>query len=114
MRFDWFQEVNAEVRRVCVDQCIHFYEITVGPHHVQYHVSRDGYVSKAYHKVQAERLEECVKRLEAAFKEASKDAPKRAARAPGLQVVEVAMSPGDGFWAPYLVVRVNETGIGRW
>lgn len=110
MRFDWFQEVNTEVRRVCADQCIHFYEITVGPHHVQYHVSRDGYVSAAYHKVQAERLEECVKKLEAALK----GAPKKADRAPGLQVVEVAMSPGDGFWAPYLMVRVNETGIGLW
>jgi hypothetical protein len=77
-------------------------------------VSRDGYVSTAYHKVQAARLEECVKRLEAAFEESPKDASKKVTKAPDLQIVEVAMSPGDGFWAPYLMVRVNETGIGLW
>lgn len=107
MRFDWFQKVDAEVQRVCAEQCIHFYEITVGPHHVQYHVSRDGFISNAYRKVQAERLEECVKRLGAAFKVKDK-------KTPDLRVLEVMMSPGDGFWAPYLMVSVNETGVGRW
>ena len=104
MRFDWFQKVDAEVRRACADQCVHFYEITVGPHHVQYRVSRDGLTSSAYREVQAVRLGECVRKLHKAFK--VKDG-----KTPDPYVIEVAANPGDEFLAPYLVVRVMETGV---
>lgn len=104
MRFDWFQKVDAEVRRACASQCVHFYEITVGPHHVQYRVSRDGFISNAYRKTQAVRLEECVRRLEEAFKVKDR-------KTPDLRVIEVAANPGDEFLTPYLVVRVKETGV---
>ena len=103
MRFDWFKTVDAEVQKACAEECIHFYEIAVGPHHVQYHVSRDGFISKAYRKVQAERLARCAARLEATF--------RGTPRTPDLRVIEVAANPGDEFLAPYLVVRVKETGV---
>jgi len=104
MRFDWFQKVDAEVRRACADRCVHFYEITVGPHHVQYRVSRDGFTSDAYRKAQAVRLEECVRKLNEAFRAKDRETPD-------LRVIEVAANPGDEFLAPYLTVRVKETGV---
>lgn len=111
MRFDWFQTVDAEVQKACAEECIHFYEIAVGPHHVQYHVSRDGFISRAYRKLQAERLERCVERLEATFKGVTKKPAKGTPQTPDLHVIEVAANTGDEFLAPYLVVRVKETGV---
>ena len=97
MRMDRFKKIEQAVESVFKDNCIHAYDVTVHASQVRYCVSRDGFYSKAYQRIQESRLMQCVEALRKTFGADS-----------GLTV---CMGPGDSFTSPYLVVYELETGV---